>query len=71
MNKKELQEYLDRWKLVSEAEDYEIMSSSFELMLKQTLSIWDIGRSLGISKRDKPANPMWIKLQLKWKENRA
>ena len=66
--KKAYQEYLNRWKLVAEIEAQEIKDMSFELLLQQTLSIWDIGRSLGFSGHDTPSNPLWHKLQLKWKE---
>lgn len=71
MDKKDLQDYLNRWKLVVDAEDHELKNASFELMLKQTLSIWDIGRSLGFLSKSKLPNPLWLKLQIKWKEDIA
>jgi hypothetical protein len=71
MDKKEYQEYISRWKLVGEVEAREIKTASFELLFQQTLSIWDIGRSLGFSTHDTPSNPLWPKLQLKWKELHA
>lgn len=71
MDKKDLQEYLSRWELVSDYEAQEIRSTSFELMLKQTFSIWDIGRSLRFSDRDELPNPLWGQLQVKWKETLA
>ena len=71
MDKKEYQEYISRWKLVVEVEAQEIKNASFELLLQQTFSIWDIGRSLGLSGYDTPSNPLWPKLQRKWKELHA
>jgi hypothetical protein len=68
MDKIDFQEYLDRWKLVAEVEAREIKTASFELLLQQTFSIWDIGRSLGFSGYDTASNPLWPRLQLKWKE---
>jgi len=68
MNKKDCQKYLNRWKLVAEIEQQEIRSAPFELLLQQTLSIWDMGRSLGFLDRDEPLNLLWIQLQRKWKE---
>ena len=71
MDKKDYQEYLDRWQMVAEVEDQEIKNVSFEQMLKQTFSIWDIGRSLDFFHRDELPNPLWAQLQIKWKEKLA
>jgi hypothetical protein len=71
MDTKDYQQYLNRWKLVAEVEEQEIRNASFELLFKQTLSIWEIGRSLGFPDQDKPSNPLWIQLQRKWKEQHA
>jgi hypothetical protein len=71
MDTKDCQEYLNRWKLVAEVEGQEIRDASFKLLLQQTFSIWDIGRSLGFSDRDELPNPLWIQLQRKWKEHHA
>jgi hypothetical protein len=68
MDKKDYQEYVNRWKLVGEVEAREIKNAPFELLLQQTFSIWDIGRSLGFSGYDMPSNSLWPKLQRKWKE---
>lgn len=68
--KKDYHEYLNRWKLVSEVEENEIRWASFELLLQQTCSIWDIGKSLGFSTNDTP-NLLWIQLQRKWEEKHA
>jgi len=45
MDTKDCQEYLNRWKLVAVVEEQEIRNASFKLMLRQTFSIWNIGRS--------------------------
>ena len=71
MDKEDFQEYLNRWSLVADVEEQEIRNASFELMLKQTFSIWDIGRSLRFSERDELPNPLWPQLQKKWKEHLA
>ena len=71
MDKIDFQEYLNRWKLVDEIEAWEIRNASFELMVKQTFSIWDIGRSLGFSTRTELPGPLWPKLQRKWMERLA
>jgi len=71
MDTNDCQEYLNRWKLVAAVEQQEIRKASFKLMLRQTFSIWDIGRSLGFSDRDEQPNPLWIQLQCKWKKHHA
>lgn len=71
MDKQECQEYINRWKLVAEAEEQEIRNASFKLLLQQTFSIWDIGRSLGFADQDEPHSPLWVELQSKWKEHHA
>ena len=68
MDKKECQEYLNRWKLMADIEAQEIRNASFKLLFQQTLSVWDIGKSLGFLDRDDPPNPLWVRLQRKWKE---
>ena len=71
MDKKDYRAYLNRWKLVTEIEEDEIRNSSFEFLLQQTLSIWDIGKSLGFYDQDDLPNPSWAELQRKWKEQHA
>jgi hypothetical protein len=68
MDKEDCQEYLNRWKLVAEVEEQEIRNASFKLLLQQSFSVWDIGKSLGFLDRDDPPNPLWVRLQRKWKE---
>ena len=68
MDKLDYQQYLNRWRLVAEIEEREIVRASFELLFKQTLSIWDIGKSLGFSAHDRPSNPLWNQLQRKFKD---
>jgi len=71
MDKEDCQKYLNRWKLVAEVEEQAIRNASFKLLLQQTVSIWDIGRSLGFTDQDEPHSPLWVKLQRKWKEHHA
>jgi hypothetical protein len=68
MIKKDIQTYMDRWKLVYKVEEQEMRDASFELLLQQTFTIWDIGKSLRFLNYDKPINPLWMQLQCKWKE---
>jgi len=71
MNKKAYKDYLDRWKLVTEIEEREIQTASFELLLRKTISIWDIGRSLGFSTQANPFDSTWSRLQKAWREHHA
>jgi hypothetical protein len=65
-NKKKYQDYINRWQLVKEVEDREIQEAPFDLLFKQTLSIWDLGRSLDFfSYKDTPES-IWPYLQQKW-----
>lgn len=64
--KKEYRNYLDRWRLVKEVEEKEMREASFELLFKQTLAIWDIGKALNCSDSGEPHNIMWAELQKKW-----
>jgi len=68
MNKKDYQEYINRWKLVADVEAKEIRNASFELMMKQTFAIWDIGRSMQFFNQDELPVSLWPQLQIKWKE---
>jgi len=71
MDKNDLHQYRDRWKLVADVESKEIRNASFELMMKQTFAIWDIGRLMQFFAQDEQPNPLWIRLQIKWKERLA
>jgi hypothetical protein len=71
MNKEDFQEYMNRWTLVADVKKREIRNASFELMLKQTFAVWDIGRSLRFFNQDELPNPLWSQLQIKWKERLA
>ncbi len=67
MNKKDCQAYLDRWKLVEEIERRELKTASPELLVRQTMAIWDMGRALGFSEQTQPEKNSWADLQNKWK----
>jgi hypothetical protein len=71
MNKEDFQEYMNRWTLVADANKREIRNASFELMLKQTFAVWDIGRSLRFFSQDELPNPLWSQLQIQWNERLA
>lgn len=64
--KKDYINYLDRWRLVKDVEEKEMREASFELLFKQTLAIWDIGRALNFADSREPDNYMWADLQKKW-----
>ena len=66
MLKEEIQTYKNRWKLVAEAENREIRNAPPELLLKQTFSIWEIGRSLDFIEHEERPNSLWSQLQKKW-----
>jgi hypothetical protein len=64
--KKEYRNYLERWRLVKEVEEKEMRDASFELLFRQTLAIWDIGKALNYSDSGESYNNMWAELQKKW-----
>lgn len=64
--KKDFQDYLDRWQLVREMEDKEIREAQFDLMFKQTIAIWDIGRTLNFFNETETSEFTWSELQKKW-----
>ena len=71
MEKTDLQKYINRWELVREVEEQEIKSAPFDLLLQQTLSIWNIGRSLAFfDHNDQPIYP-WSILQTNWMQKHA
>lgn len=71
MDKEDLRQYMDRWKLVADVESKEIRNASFELMMRQTFAIWDIGRLMQFSAQNEQPNPLWFQLQIKWKDRLA
>lgn len=71
MDKKDYREYIDRWRLVADVEAKEIRNASFELMMKQTFAIWDIGRSMQFFSQDELPDRLWPLLQIKWKKRFA
>jgi abortive infection bacteriophage resistance protein len=71
MNKKAYKDYLNRWKLVAEIEKREIKTTTFELLLRQTISIWDISKSLQFSDKSNSFDSLWVHLQKKWIDRHA
>ena len=69
MIKKDFQAYLDRWKLIQQVEDQELKEAPFELLLQQTISIWEMGRTLGFPVESYQYNDLWSTLQKKWKNH--
>jgi hypothetical protein len=65
-NRKKYQDYINRWLLVKEVEDREIQDAPFDLLFKQTLSIWDIGRSLDLFGYKETSESDWAYLQKTW-----
>ena len=64
-------DYLNRWQLVKEKEDQEMRDAPFDLLFKQTLSIWDISNSLHLSKEAERSESIWSDLQNKWIKSNA
>lgn len=60
---REYQDYLYRWKLVKEKEDQEVREAPFELLFKQTLSVWDISNSLHLLQESEVPGSRWSDLQ--------
>ena len=69
--KKSYQDYINRWQMVKEKEDQEIREAPFDLLFKQTLSIWGISDSLNLFKQAEVAESRWSELQKKWIESHA
>lgn len=69
MIKKDFQAYLDRWKLIQEVEDQELKEAPFELLLQQTISIWEMSRTLGFPVESYQYNDLWSILQKKRKNH--
>ncbi len=63
---KDYKNYLDRWRLVKDVEEKEMREASFELLFKQTLAIWNIGKALNYSDSGESHHNMWAELQKKW-----
>ena len=57
--------------MVKEREDLEVREAPFDLLFRQTLSIWDISNSLHLSKETEIAESGWSELQKKWIEANA
>lgn len=68
MNREDLQQYVDRWRLIQQVEEEELKNASPELMIRQTLSIWEIARTLGFRQPSEPPDRTWQELQRKWLE---
>ena len=68
MNRKEAQVFANRWRLVKQMEEDELRSASLELMIQQTLSIWEIARTLGFQDAPEAPDLAWQNLQRKWME---
>ena len=66
MNRKDVQAYIDRWHLVKQVEEEELKNASPELMIRQTLSIWEIARMLDFKPSPEPPDRSWQDLQRKW-----
>lgn len=71
MKKEDYQLYLDRWKLVEKVEAKELKDAPFELMLKQTISIWDMSRTLQFTSYHQQDNNLWSQLQKELLVNNA
>jgi len=71
MDKTEYKKYISRWESVKEIEAQEIKNAPFKLLLLQTFSIWDIGRSLHFFNQDQQTIHLWGILQKAWKEKHA
>lgn len=69
--KKDYQNYLNRWQLVKDIEEQEIRMAPFELLFKQTLSIWDIGISFHFIDQQQTSNYTWADLQKTWIKSNA
>lgn len=70
MNKDELDAYLKRWTLIRRIEDEELRNAPVELMIQQTLSIWEIAQTLGFTEPSATEDRNWQILQKRWLETR-
>ena len=64
--KRHYQDYLNKWQLVKEKEDQEMREAPFDLLFKQTLSIWDMSRALSLFYESQQSEYLWSDLQKKW-----
>ena len=71
MNRKDVQAYVDRWHLVKQVEEEELINAPPELLIRQMLSIWEIARTLGFREPSEPPDRTWQELQRKWLEKYA
>jgi len=58
-------------KLLAETESREIQEAPFELLLKQTFSIWEMANSLDLLKQGEMPDTMWSQLQTAWLKDYA
>lgn len=68
MNRQDLQTYSARWRLVKQLEDEELEKAPLELMIQQTLSVWEMARALGFQNSPETPDLTWQTLQRKWLE---
>ena len=68
MNREDLQSYVDRWQLVKQREAEEMKNAPIELLIRQTISIWEIARALNFQHTSEPPDRTWQILQRKWLE---
>ena len=69
MQKQDLEDYLNRWKIVNEFERQEIKNASEEELFKQFLSIWSLAEKAGFFENPEETdyiNNPWTELKLKW-----
>jgi hypothetical protein len=71
MLKEHIRIYKNRWNLVANAESKEIREAHPELLLRQTLSIWDLASSLNFFEHEEMPNTMWSQLQKAWMKQHA
>jgi hypothetical protein len=71
MDKEDCQRYISRWESVKEIEAKEAKNAPFNLLLLQTFSIWDIGRSLHFFTPNQQPTHLWGILQRRWEEKHA
>jgi hypothetical protein len=68
MNREDLQSYVDRWQQVEQREAEEMKNAPVDLLIRQTISIWEIARALNFQHPSEPPDRTWQTLQRKWLE---
>ena len=71
MNKDDLSAYLKRWTLIRRIEVEELRNAPVELMVRQTLSIWEVAQTLGLTEPSATEDRSWQILQKRWLETRT